>query len=92
MPECGLPVTVPLGGGARQVVGCPRLAEPGEEHCRAHLDEDDYQRRRFEEQMAKATRHSRSVAEHGKGVWCCCGQFVPDGQEHPWGVPASEEG
>jgi len=91
MPACGLPVTVPLGGGVRQVIGCPRLAEPGEDHCRAHLDEERYQRRRFEEQMAKASRHHGQIVVHGKGVRCLCGQFVPDGEEHPWGVPAREE-
>jgi hypothetical protein len=83
-----------LGGGLRQVSGCGRATTEeidGERLCRLHADEHRYQRRQFEDMMARATRHAGQIAIHGEGRHCLCGAFVPDGDEHPWGVPEREE-
>lgn len=92
--RCGAAETVPLGGGARMVRACPRPATDevdGEQLCRMHADAKRYDKREFERLMTLATRHSRSVAIHNKGVWCSCGTFVPDGELHHWNVPSVVE-
>ncbi|MES1975852.1 MAG: hypothetical protein V4472_25620 [Pseudomonadota bacterium] len=56
-----------------------------------HQDKKDYRHREFERQMTHATRHSGGVGVHGEGVWCSCGEFVKNGDLHPWRVPATVE-
>jgi hypothetical protein len=89
----GIEVT-PLGGGIRQVSGCwRRVTETvdGQPHCRQHADEARWRAKEFQRMMDTATRHSPGIRWHGKGTECLCGEFVPEGTEHPWGVPEKLE-
>lgn len=89
----GIEVT-PLGGGVRQVGGCRRMVTEtldGQPHCTRHADEKRYRDREFQRMMDTATRHTRGIVWHGKGQQCGCGVFVPDGTDHPWGVPWKQE-
>lgn len=92
MEPCGKTVVNGPPGGVRLVHGCPAYADDavgGVAMCRRHADEARYQRRMFTEMMARATKHWRGVSIHGRGTWCGCGAFVPDGEAHPWGVPST---
>lgn len=87
-------VVTPMGGGIRQVGGCWRNVTEmidGQPHCRQHADEARWQIKEFERMMDTATRHSPGIKWHGKGTECFCGEFVPEGTDHPWGVPEKLE-
>lgn len=63
----------------------------GRKLCRLHLDIHERSQRQFEEAMDRASQHHRSIAISGKGVHCHCGLFVPNGINHPWGLPSRLE-
>lgn len=88
---CGQPVTSGRLGGTRYVgrCGCPVVADGV---CQQHYDEQEYQRRQFQDMMKRATRHSRGIRFHNRFDQCSgCGAKVKMDEEHPWNVPHGEE-
>lgn len=78
-------------GSSRAVSGCHRPPLAGKTLCWEHQQEEDYRRRQTERLLARASRHRRGIVWHNQGIECSCGVFVPDGEDHPWDLPWSQE-
>lgn len=54
--------------------------------CRRHFEQEQVALEQFRQQMDAATRHVSRTSVSGKGTYCGCGEFVPTGDNHPWGL------
>lgn len=80
-----------IAPGAAPGHHCGQPVIEGSHLCQRHYDQEQHNLNKFREEMENATRHLPGIGVWGKGVHCGCGEFVKDGENHPWHLAARLE-